>query len=449
MSRISSGALVILLVALPIANAASAVRHADESVFRSEITYLLPLFVATLCFSLFTTIMDSSRSGNPIWPRQIGGGIFVSLLAWLLLSYFRVWELDAARNMAVILLTFIALIISTAQGIAVGPLFRTATRLSVLYSMFMYLLHPVWYVNAGQYFEDSGKIVSTLPNVQGILSHSNLTALYFGSALVVEIALWGHRSRTQVSALFAVMSLIILFTAQGRNAILATALAIACVLCYQHGKAVWASVALIVAFVASWVPFALMARSFFFGGTPNYAWLSAVTNRGALWTGIAKVLPDSFLWGHGSAAIAQAHRFVLAREVTAVNHAHNQILNLLLVGGVPAAILFSGLFCAIASRIRSGRAPAEGVGLIIILAVTTITESPLAPYVTQVSVVLFILSVTLLFSSQDSDAGQCKTGCRSPSLGDRRGKTPQIDTHHIGLAQQAVTLPSNGYPTRQ
>ena len=65
--------------------------------------------------------------------------------------------------------------------------------------------------------------------------------------------------------------------------------------------------------------------------------------------------------------IAKALPFATDRDVDEVTHAHNQVLDLFLVGGLPAAILYSALFLIIAYRVRTGRPPTEAVGLMILL----------------------------------------------------------------------------------
>ncbi|QRZ08336.1 O-antigen ligase family protein [Mycolicibacterium austroafricanum] len=402
-SGVIASSLVAALVAMPIANSAAVVRRATGSAYPSVITFLVPLFVAILTLSIIAIIAEASN--EPIGASQTsresagraGAGLFAALLAWLLITYFRVGEFDAVRNLAVVIIAFTVVYTFAKRGLALGELYRSLCRITVFVSLALYVLNSTWFVNAHKYFIDSGKIVSTFPNVQGILSHPNLTALFYGSALITEVALWG-KGRAHVSLFYAFAFSSLLAVTQGRNAIGATVLAVLCVVAYKKGRAAIAAATLTACFAASWVPLAWMVPSFFTTDRPDYGWLSGVTNRGSLWVAIAEILPDSIIWGNGANGIRQALPLTMDRDVDEVTHAHNQILDLLLVGGLPAVGLYTLLFFVIAKHIRSGRPSPVGVGLIILLAVTTITETPLAPYVTQIGVVLFSLTITLIFA---------------------------------------------------
>ncbi|UJL31493.1 O-antigen ligase family protein [Mycolicibacterium vanbaalenii] len=327
-------------------------------------------------------------------------------------------EWNAARNMGFIALTFFVVYISAARGLPIGVLLRNTLRAAALYSLFMWVFRHAWYVNASEYFVDSGKIFSTFPNVYGILSHPNYTALMFGSALVLEFALWARYSSWRLSALFSLISFVILLTTQGRNAIGAAVMGVISVLLYRHGRTGWVSLIVALAFLASWIPFALMIPVYMFGGSPAYGWLSAFTNRGSLWAAILEILPEGILFGKGQAAIFEAHRYVSDSDVSDVTHAHNQVLDLLLVGGLIAGFLYLSLYSVIVSRIASKHAPADGVGLVVVLTFTTITESPLTPYVTQIGVILFIAAIAILFSSNEINSRRTRPNLARPTAND-------------------------------
>ncbi|MDO0972831.1 O-antigen ligase family protein [Mycolicibacterium frederiksbergense] len=398
-----TGLLVVMMVSLPIANSMSTPRDSGGVLFAPAITYFRVIFVLIVCVFVLKIIADSSRTNSMIvWPRRTGEALFVTLLLWLFLTHLRVEEFGAARNILLIVVVFVVLCILAAEGYDIGASFRLGARLAGLLSVIAYIVDPTWYVNSRVYF--SGKIVENFPNVEGLLHHGNITALFFGAALVVEVSLWGFRSRRLVSLAFALLFFVLLMTTQGRNAIAATILAVGCVLLYRRGNSIFPWLVLVAAFIASWIPLLLMLPVYFFGGTPDYDWIAALTNRGGLWDVIVDLIPRGFVLGHGTQWVNEAHPLVTDRDISEVTHAHNQILDLILVGGLPALALYGALFVAIAHTVRRRRPPVEGVGLMVILVCTSITETPLAPYMTHAGVVLSLIAIVLVFAVNDSAA---------------------------------------------
>lgn len=399
-SRLPAKALTLLFCTLPVANSLSNVRQSTGSGYTSLISIMLPLFAAALCIGIVISLGQFTSMAKHVETDRVGPLLFGLLLGWLLVSHLRMGELNAARNLVLILGTYFVLYCGAANGLDVSYLFRLTTRISSLLSVVLYVMNPIWFVNAHKYFFDSGKIVSRIPNVQGILSHPNLTALYFGAAVLLEISMWGRRSPRYLSGSFALLAFVLLICTQGRNAIGATVLALLCTAAYKAGRTLWPTIVLSFVFVAAWGPFILMIPAYLSAGEPDYAWFASVTNRGSLWDAISLVLPDNMLWGSGSSGILQALPYAMDPDVSEVTHAHNQVLNLILEGGLPALFIYAAMIVSVIFAIRKRQAPPEAVGLIVLLVVTTITETPFTPYVTSIGVVLLLLTMVLVFSDR-------------------------------------------------
>lgn len=386
--RALTNMLVVLLVLLPAVNSLTVVRSSSGPPAIGFLPFALAATLAGIVV-LFLTLI-ARPAGSRTTPLRAQFPLLAGLVAYLALIFAAREDFDAARNLLIVLVAFISLTMSARAGNDLFVPLRFGLRLVVLYSVVALSLWPAWYVNASEFFVDSGKIIPSLPNAQGVLSHPNYTGLLLGSVVLVELALLPRQSKTRVPLLFAITAAALLIFSQARNAILATIIASVVVLLARRG--VWspARFVLVGALVVSLVPLGIILYSYLSGLAPNFSAFAPWTNRGALWQAIAVVIPDSPLFGSGIEGIERARSFVTDRDVLEVTHAHNQILTLAVFGGAIALIFFVAYVLSMVNGFRVGAAVGPA-GLALMVALTSITESPLSPYVTQAGVVLTII----------------------------------------------------------
>ena len=398
--------VIALSLALPLVNSATVLRAAPGPPIGALLNPLLVLYVGTVLFTLGLGVL-LVRERRRVSGVTLGGlTTFLVLLGWLVVSHLRTENFDAARNLALVAAATIALVLLVTRGYSPASAIRGTFRIAILFSIAVWVLWPVWYVNKSQYFVDSGKIVSDFPNVQGLLSHPNFTGLYFSCALVIEFAMWRRGSRRVLSLIFISLSSLILVSTQGRNAILAAILACIVVIVLRRGNEVAPRLALIAVFAASLAPLIIIVIAFTLGNTPSFRVFDPFTNRGSLWIGIAESIAISPILGSGQNGITFALQFVTDQDVTSVTHAHNQVLTLLVLSGVIGVFLYAVLFFALVRQVRESTV--LGAGLFFVVAVSTITETPLSAYVTQTGVAMLLMTTVLL--SRDYSRGDDSQG---------------------------------------
>lgn len=320
----------------------------------------------------------------------------VVLIAWIAYRHLAASEVEQFRNVVGELVIAIAIVAVALCGASVLTPARWAFRFALVVSLAVWLASPAQYVNQGMDFVDSGKLIATLPSVQGVLGHPNYTGLYFAAGIAVEVAHWG-RGRLLVSVVCSTgMATVVIFS-QARNAILAAIAAAVVVLLIRSGRLRSARLALTAVLIGSLLPLAFMIPSFLTGRPPSFEAISVLGTRSALWEGVAATIPDSPIFGSGRGGIERARSLATDTDVIEVTHAHNQVLHLILVGGCLALVIY--LF-TIVSAIRSLSGTSGGAaGLLTVVLWSTVSETPFVDYIPLAGVVVFLLMVGALTES--------------------------------------------------
>jgi len=385
-------ALVFSLVALPVLNASTIDRLGGSLSLRAPMGVVLGAYLVLLLITLLTTLTSPLHERPSLVGKTAPLIALMALIVWLGLAFLRVGDLTAARNLFVIVVTLATLALAAARGHALVRSLHASLRVFAVLSAIAWLWYPGWYLNAPEYFSGDGKIFENLANAQGLLSHGNYSGLLLGAAAVLELpSILDRRHRVRAAA-FLVLAVALQLGTQARNSLIATGIALVAVAVLHYGRRFAPKLLPLVGLALSLVPLAIMTFGRLLGSSPDFRDLSALSTRPQLWQGVYVILPDYFLLGAGSNGIVTARAFVTDEDVTEVTHAHNAPLTLLLFGGVIALALYAWL--ATASTLSASRAPDTAwLGMVTILIFTGITESPITPYVTQVGVVLWVITV--------------------------------------------------------
>jgi len=139
--------------------------------------------------------------------------------------------------------------------------------------------------------------------------------------------------------------------------------------------------------------------------------------RGMMWSTTASIIGDYLPWGSGIGSFVEAFKVAEPTELLGpayVNHAHNDYLELLLTGGVPAAVLLlvAALWCAAGAfrgwlRVKGARREAAFTRMasvvILILAVASAVDYPLR---TPSLMAVFVIAAIWLKGDRVGGIGQ-------------------------------------------
>lgn len=395
--RASSNGLMLIFVLLPALNALGAARQSGTIPLGVLTPVSFGVFLLALAAS-FVTLSTKAIRGAPVFPRASSGVAIAGslLIAWLALREASTGNTGGARNYLLVLMTGLLLHAGRTSGFQPVIAFRFACRAAVLLSGILYVLYPTWYVNASDFFIDSGKIFSTVPNVQGIFGHPNYTGLFFSAVTLEEILVSAGRPVWRI--FYGTSSAVILVMSQARNANIGAILALIIVGLIVHRRRTIVQALFFggILLVAS-LPLLFSLPYFLSATAPNFSALSLLGTRSSVWTAVDYFIARAPLFGGGSPAIIAAHAIIVDPDVTDITHAHNLELNILVSGGLVGLVMYFLTFVEAfrASLIRPQKS-SLATGLLTVWAFSTFSESPLTPYVTQVGVVLYVVIGLLL-----------------------------------------------------
>lgn len=390
---------VVLLTLIPV-SAALALARTSAFVDFGPLNQVALAGFFGLVVLLLLLIVTGQRANKVRRDRRTLGAIIL-LLCWLSISYAASEREGGATNY--LLIAFVSLVISVAfsSHLDLFKYARLGFRIAALTSVVLYVIAPVWYINAPPNFIDSGKIVAGLPNVQGILGHPNYTGLFFAIAIVLEAASVTRRNRPKciLSISFLLLDGAILASTQARNAILAACLATLVVYAVRTGRRVSARFVAIGTMSIATTPFLISLYAVLTVTRPDYSILTLLGTRSSLWVAVCKAL-DADLWiGAGGDFIVRARSQVMDVDVLNVTHAHNQLLNILGEGGIVGIVLAGALICGFFRRwIYASKENGAIAGLVVVFSMSTLSETPITPYLTQAGTVLIILVVAAVSS---------------------------------------------------
>jgi len=420
-------ASVIVLTVLPAASALSPVRAAGVH----PLSDLAPLgtmaVVACVCIALVELLWHRR---NPCARRDASFPLVASLILWLALRSATSGELDSARNYLVMLVVLSIVVLANLSAHEIGTALRLGMRLCVFWSIVSYVIATDWYVDEQAFFRDSGKIIPSIPNVQGILSHANYTGLLFSVAIVVELALRRDNKRQLAFHLFVLADIVLLAATQSRNSIIAAIGGSALVLAAGASQR-WKRPLLLGSFGFSCIPLGVVVQAMRNGDVPDFSAFSIFGTRQSLWPAVTTAIEASPVFGAGPSFIEPVQSLVADRDVSQVTHAHNQWLQLAGEGGLIAVIL--GFVFALS--IVKQPSPRSGdkqmtQGLVLIFLLNTLSETPVSPYPAKIGTILVIALVAIRTGAQDGHPPLGSSASRPYPTMKGFGKAPDLPAAH-------------------
>lgn len=397
-----------------------------------------PVYLGLLTLAVIGLIRRR-KSRLAIGPSPTGL-LLVGLITWLAVDFAATGGLSAARNYVVVLVTYLALAAARMPTEVVAATARVATRVAASLSCLVLLVAPTWFVNKGPNFINSGKIIKSLPQVQGLLTHPNYTGFFFAVAILLEVASW-RQGRRRWNLLFLALDCAMLLATQTRTSAIAVIIGLV-VLVLVKRRRVLAIPVLVGAVAISLIPAALVTAQLLSGQPAGFGVLSLLGSRDTLWPAVAAVIGQQPLLGTGSHFLDLVHPLVGSADVLDVTHAHNQWLNWWGEGGAPALLLGLGLITQLGAMAFRRKAPGILPALLTLVALECLSETPLTEYVAKVGtgalIVLALLATDVWRREQEARSAYetrppSRRGTPADALGQRRpGATAARD--QVGMS---------------
>lgn len=322
------------------------------------------------------------------------------LLLWLAIRAFSAGETLSARNYLLILAGLLILGYANLTYMGILHTASIATRTLTLASVAILGLWPEWYINRQSSFVDSGKIWATVPNATGILGHANYSGLLLSAAITLELV-YGIPRHKKLSLGFLTVQALLLLETQARNSIIAAIIATLAFSIHKRIPQIAGGLGLTCVALSTY-PASVVLYDTLVNRPLVIPFTSSLDNRDTLWAATGRVISGNLGIGSGPGFIAWTHDAVQSSAVTEVVHAHNQWLQWLGEGGLPAALLgciFSIVISCGATRCKQGPA---SLMLLIVLGVGMFAETPLTAFPGKIGVGLFLLLTILIDSSGNS-----------------------------------------------